>query len=334
MAVNNALERDVVVSSRVRLARNYKDIPFAPALNREWAQETIRRAADALARQRETYQLIRMENLTNAQRRQLVEHHLISYDLLKFAELSAALIGQQDTVSVMVNEEDHLRIQALLPGMQPEKTAEMVFALDDALGADDNYAFDAQFGFLTSCPTNVGTGMRASTMLHLPALARVGKLSALLQAISKLGLTVRGIYGEGSEAQGNLYQLSNQVTLGRSEEDTLKTLIAATTQIISYERGARKALQQHDAALLEDQLMRSYGEFANARILPVKEFMSRCSDLRLAASLGYVDRDYAFIDALMMDAQDGSLSVQLGGEKNEREMDMARAEYVRAKLSE
>ena len=215
----------------------------------------------------------------------------------------------------------------------PEKTAEMVFALDDALGADDNYAFDAQFGFLTSCPTNVGTGMRASTMLHLPALATVGKLSALLQAISKLGLTVRGIYGEGSEAQGNLYQLSNQVTLGRSEEDTLKTLTAATTQIISYERGARKALQ-HDSTLLEDRLMRSYGELANARILPVKEFMGRCSDLRLAASLGYVDRDYAFIDALMMDAQDGSLSVRLGGERNERERNMARADYVRAKLAE
>ena len=333
MAANNALERDVVVSSRVRLARNYKDIPFAPSMNREWAQETIRRAADALARRSETYQLIRMENLTDAQRKQLVEHHLISYDLLKFAELSAALIGQNDTVSVMINEEDHLRIQGLLPGLQPEKTAEMVFALDDALGADDNYAFDAQFGFLTSCPTNVGTGMRASTMLHLPALATVGKLSALLQAISKLGLTVRGIYGEGSEAQGNLYQLSNQVTLGRSEEDTLKTLTAATTQIISYERGARKALQ-HDSTLLEDRLMRSYGELANARILPVKEFMGRCSDLRLAASLGYVDRDYAFIDALMMDAQDGSLSVRLGGERNERERNMARADYVRAKLAE
>ena len=232
----------------------------------------------------------------------------------------------------MINEEDHLRIQGLLPGLQPEKTAEMVFALDDALGADDNYAFDAQFGFLTSCPTNVGTGMRASTMLHLPALATVGKLSALLQAISKLGLTVRGIYGEGSEAQGNLYQLSNQVTLGRSEEDTLKTLTAATTQIISYERGARKALQ-HDSTLLEDRLMRSYGELANARILPAKEFMGRCSDLRLAASLGYVDRDYAFIDALMMDAQDGSLSVRLGGERNERERNMARADYVRAEAN-
>ena len=333
MAANNALERDVVVSSRVRLARNYKDIPFAPSMNREWAQETIRRAADALARRPETYQLIRMENLTDAQRKQLVEHHLISYDLLKFAELSAALIGQNDTVSVMINEEDHLRIQGLLPGLQPEKTAEMVFALDDALGADDNYAFDAQFGFLTSCPTNVGTGMRASTMLHLPALATVGKLSALLQAISKLGLTVRGIYGEGSEAQGNLYQLSNQVTLGRSEADTLKTLTPPTTQIISYERSARKAVQ-HDSTLLEDRLMRSYGELANARILPVKEFMGRCSDLRLAASLGYVDRDYAFIDALMMDAQDGSLSVRLGGERNERERNMARADYVRAKLAE
>jgi len=263
MKPTDTLERDVVVSSRVRLARNYRDIPFAPSMNRDWAQETIRRAVDALAGEKDVYHLIRIGNLTNAQRKQLVEHHLISYDLLKFAETSAALIGRQDTISVMVNEEDHLRIQGLLPGLQSEKAAELVFELDDILGRDNNYAFDPQLGFLTSCPTNVGTGMRASTMLHLPALSKIGKLSAVLQAISKLGLTVRGIYGEGSEAQGNLYQLSNQVTLGRSEDDMLKTLTAATMQVVAFERNAREVLSKKDTVLLEDRLMRAWGAAQN-----------------------------------------------------------------------
>ena len=213
-----APEQDVVISSRVRLARNYQDLPFSPKLTREAASEVVSRAHEAMKNSPEggAFTLLRINDLGDDERRRLVEHHLISYDLLKYPQRSAALISSGETVSVMLNEEDHLRIQGLLPGMQLERSAQLAFTADDALGAQSVYAFDPQWGYLTSCPTNVGTGMRASAMLHLPAISENGQIGVIMQAVAKLGLTVRGLYGEGSEAQGNLYQLYNQVTLGRS----------------------------------------------------------------------------------------------------------------------
>ena len=224
-----APEQDVAISSRVRLARNYEDLPFSAKQTREHSAAVIARAQDALAAagQLENYAFYKMSELDADARSGLVEHHLISYDLLKYATRAAALISSGKTVSIMLNEEDHLRIQGLLPGMQLERAAQLALDTDDILGASYPFAFDAQWGFLTTCPTNTGTGMRASVMLHLPGLARSGQMAAVMQAVAKLGLTVRGIYGEGSEGKGNLYQLSNQVTLGRSEEDVVRTLSTA-----------------------------------------------------------------------------------------------------------
>ena len=249
-------ELDVVLSCRVRLARNYEDIPFTATMTREWAEETVRRARQAVECGKiGVYECRLMKDLSGDARSQMVEHHLISYDLLKFPEISAALIREDQCVSVMVNEEDHLRIQALLPGLQPEEAARLAFEADDVLSAAGKYAFDPQFGYLTSCPTNTGTGMRASAMLHLPALTITNRISAVIQAVSKLGLTVRGLYGEGSDARGCLYQLSNQVTLGRSEEDIVKTLVAATAQLAAQERSVRSQLREQDAMGLYDRLI-------------------------------------------------------------------------------
>lgn len=257
---------------------------------------------------------------------------MISYDLLKYPQRSAALISSGETVSVMLNEEDHLRIQGLLPGMQLERSAELAFNADDALGAQSMYAFDPQWGYLTSCPTNVGTGMRASAMLHLPAISASGQIGAIMQAVAKLGLTVRGLYGEGSEAQGDLYQLSNQVTLGRSEDDVIRSLQAATEQIVGHERAMRERLEKKDMYALQDRLLRSWGETNNARLMSAKEWMRRYSDIRYAASMGYLHAPLRALDCLMMDLQPGSLGVRAGKLVGEREGEILRAQLLREQL--
>ena len=329
-----APEQDVVISSRVRLARNYQDLPFAPKLTREVAASVVARAHEALAGSPEgdQFRLFRVGDMDEDRRRMLVEHHLISYDLLKYPQYSAALISSGETVSVMLNEEDHLRIQGLLPGMQLERSAQLAFTADDALGAHDAYAFDAQWGYLTSCPTNVGTGMRASAMLHLPALSQSGQIGAIMQAVAKLGLTVRGLYGEGSEAQGNLYQLSNQVTLGRSEDDVIRSLHAATEQIVSHERAMRERAEKKDMYALQDRLLRAWGEAVNARLMSVAELMQRYSDIRYAASMGYLHAPLRALDCLMMDMQPGSLGVRAGKLIGEREGEILRAKLMREQL--
>ena len=331
-----APEQDVVVSCRVRLARNYQDLPFSAKQTRECAQEVIDRASAAIEGSQEgsAYQLLRMSELEEDMRRKLVEHYLISYDLLKFWQRSAALISSGETVSVMLNEEDHLRIQGLMPGLQIERAAELAFSADDVLGAKYAFAFDPQWGYLTSCPTNVGTGMRASAMLHLPALSTSGQMGAVLQAVSKLGLTVRGLYGEGSEALGHLYQLSNQVTLGRSEEDVIRSLIAATEQIVGHERAVREHTEKKDMLSLQDTLLRSWGVAQNARLMSAKELMRRYSDIRYAASMGYLHAPLRGLDKLMMDLQPGSLGVYSGKLIGEREGEILRAKLLGEKLRE
>ena len=331
-----APEQDVVISSRVRLARNYQDLPFSPKLTAEHAETVIARAHEAISNSAHgaAYTLYRVNDLDDNQRRKLVEHHLISYDLLKYPQRSAALISSGETVSVMLNEEDHLRIQGLLPGIQLERSAELAFEADDALGAHCVYAFDAQWGYLTSCPTNVGTGLRASAMLHLPALTEAGQIGALMQAVAKLGLTVRGLYGEGSEAKGNLYQLSNQVTLGRSEDDVIRSLLAATEQIVGQERAMRERAEKKDMFALQDRLLRSWGESLNARLMSVKELMRRYSDMRYAASMGYLHAPVRALDCLMMDLQPGSLGVRAGKLIGEREGEILRAKILREQLTQ
>jgi protein arginine kinase len=330
---NKTPELDVVLSCRVRLARNYEDVPFTATMTRDYAEETVRRARQAVESCKVgEYQCLLMKDLSGDDRSKLVEHHLISYDLLKFPEISAALIRSDECVSVMVNEEDHLRIQALLPGLQPEEAARLAFEADDALATSGPYAFDPQFGFLTSCPTNTGTGMRASAMLHLPALTITNRISAVVQAISKLGLTVRGLYGEGSDARGCLYQLSNQVTLGRSEEDIVKTLVAATAQLAAQERSVRNQLREQDAMGLYDRLMRSIGLMANARMMGAVEFMQRYSDLRMAVSMDMVDAKLPDVDGMMMDLQNASLNIYAKHDLNDRERDILRADQLRERI--
>lgn len=330
-----APEQDVVISSRVRLSRNYDDLPFSPKLKKEYAEEVIERTSDAVfnGENGHAFSLLRMSEMEQDARSRLVEHHLISYDLLKFTSRSAAMVSSAGTITVMCNEEDHVRFQGMLPGLQLERSAEMALRLDEQVGDKYPFAFDSQWGFLTACPANTGTGMRCSVVLHLPALSSGGQMGAVMQAVAKLGLTIRGLYGEGSEARGHLYQLSNQATLGRSEEDVVRSLAAATEQIVGHERAMREAAEKKDMMQLQDTLLRSWGELMYARLMSTKEFMRRYSDIRYAASMGYLHAPLPGLDVLMMDVQPGSLGVRAGKLIGEREAEILRAKVLREDLS-
>lgn len=326
-----APEQDVAVSSRVRLARNYQDAPYMPKMTDEWAEETIRRASEAMmnAPDATAYEGVRMKDLSENEQQELVEHRLISYDLLKYTDYAAALLSSGRTVSVMINEEDHVRVQGLLPGLQLERAAEMAFRTDDALSQHAAFAFDSQWGYLTACPANAGTGMRAGVILHLPALQAAGQIGALVQNMAKIGITIRGLYGEGSDALGGLYLMSNQATLGRSEEDILRSLETAAGQMCAHERELRAAVLKQDRIAVEDKLMRSVGVLREARVLRLGEFMKMMSDLRLACALEIVDAPLSYIDELIMDLQPASIRSRAKEALSERQTDERRAEYMR-----
>ena len=338
MPVNNeditrrAPEQDVVVFSRVRLARNYADTPFSPKMEAEQAGQMIQRVREVIAQgpEAEQYQCLLMRELREAQRNQLVEHHLISYDLLKYADWSATFISSGETVSVMVNEEDHLRIQGMLRGLQLERAAELAFHMEERLSVQEEFAFDAQWGYLTSCPTNTGTGMRACAVVHLPALSASEQINPLAQAAARLGMTVRGLYGEGSDAKSHhLYMISNQETLGRSEEDIIRSLIVTTQQIAASERAARTRMMSDQGATMLDRLMRTLGIVKYARIMRLDEMLPRLSDARLAAALGLLDYPLTGLDNLICDLQDGSLSARAGREMASVELNALRADILR-----
>lgn len=329
-----APEQDIVISSRVRIARNYEDLPFPSKCSREYCEEVIERTSNAVfaGPNGDAFSLLRLPELEQDARTRLVEHHLISYDMLKLVERSAAMISSAGTVSVMLNENDHIRFQGLLPGLQLERAAEMALKFDEAVGEKYPFAFDNQWGFLTSCPANAGTGMRCSVIMHLPALTRGGRMGAIMQAVAKMGLAIRGLYGEGSEARGQLYQLSNQATLGLSEEEIVHSLTQAAQQIAGHERTMREMSEKKDMMAQQDTLMRSWGELMYARLMTNKEFMRRYSDARYAASMGYVHAPLPALDLLMMDVQPGSLGVRAGKLIGDREAEIFRARIVREEL--
>ncbi|HWR22967.1 MAG TPA: protein arginine kinase [Feifaniaceae bacterium] len=320
--------RDIVLSSRVRLARNLDGLPFPHNMEEPELGKLIERVDGAINRKRD-FMLMRMPELPVRERRLLVERHLISPDLAQSGE-GAALISKDETVSILVGEEDHLRIQAMLPGMKLEEADTLSMSIDNMLSSKLPYAFDEELGYLTACPTNVGTGMRASVMLHLPALSLTGQTEALLSAISKLGYAVRGIYGEGSSAPGHIYQISNQMTLGTLEEDIVSNLIATVSRVIDHERGVRDVLYRNNRLEVEDIVYRSCGVLRYARKLSTKEAMENISNLKLGCGMGILPEDaQATLNRLLTDVQSACLEQRTGGELTETQRDEARASVVR-----
>lgn len=295
--------QSVIVSGRVRLARNYHDLPFSNLKSPENALLCIMRARDAMEQMPEEYTLYQLNAMPQTERMKLVEKHLISRDLLTHGDIGAALIRADKRVSIMVNEEDHLRIQSIVSGLDLPAAVEEAYRAEEALEQKCTFSFDPELGYLTSCPTNTGTGMRASLMMHLPMLTRHKQMGNVNQSVAKLGLTIRGIYGEGSEALGDLYQVSNQVTLGRTEEEIIEAVTAVGKKLIDMESTLQKRSMEAKKIELTDALWRSYGLLMYARKMDEKEFMQHWSHLRLGCAMGLFDLPLPAVDELLTVAQ-------------------------------
>ncbi|MFC4075450.1 protein arginine kinase [Salinithrix halophila] len=331
-------QSDIVISSRVRVARNLSGLPFPMLATSSQSSEVVRRVEDALGQAKEHpilqgAELVRMDDLSELEKRVLVEKHLISPHLAEESRHGAVVLSENEAVSIMINEEDHLRIQCLYPGFQPQEAWKAADELDDWFEKHLSYAFSEKTGYLTSCPTNVGTGIRASVMVHLPALAITQQLGRLFPAITQVGLAIRGIYGEGSEALGNLYQVSNQVTLGQREDEIIDKLQGVVKQMIQHERDARERLREISPTQLEDRVHRSYGVLSHARVISSKEAMERLSDLRLGIDMGLLTGVEANVmNELMVMTQPGFLQQYAQARLDSDERDIRRAVMIRERL--
>ncbi|PWU67497.1 MULTISPECIES: protein arginine kinase [Gracilibacillus] len=331
-------DSDIVMSSRIRLARNFEQSPFPLIANEEHLEGILyfleKEFNHRSFTQYEQLEFVRMADLKSIEKQVLVEKHLISPHLAEKSQYGAALISKNEQVSIMVNEEDHIRMQLYFPGFQLKRALEEAFHIDDWLEQKIDYAFDEERGYLTSCPTNVGTGLRASVMMHLPALAMTRKISRMIPAINQLGLVVRGIYGEGSEALGNIFQISNQVTLGRSEQDIIEDLTSVVQKLIEQERQARTILKQQSELELEDRVFRSYGILEHSRIIESKETAKCLSDVRLGIDLGYIKHiSKSILNELMVLTQPAFLQQYARRMLTPHERDVFRASLIRERFT-
>ncbi|OWZ84530.1 protein arginine kinase [Natranaerobius trueperi] len=327
---------NIVLSSRIRFARNLKNIPFPSLAGDEDTEKVVNTTKDSLKRA-ETglgkHQLTWMKDLDNLEKQVMVEKHLISPLLAKEDRNSAVMLREDEAVSIMLNEEDHIRIQCLFPGLQLEKAYELADQLDDLIEESADYAFDEELGFLTACPTNVGTGMRASVMLHLPGLALSKQINRILSAIGQVGLAVRGLYGEESEVVGNIFQISNQITLGQSEKDMIKNLLGVTKQLVEQEEQARQNLLNESKIRLADKSGRAFGKLSNARIISSKEALELLSQVRLGVDLGLLENvDPTILDDLMVLIRPANLQKYARKDLNPQDRDIKRAEIIRKRI--
>jgi protein arginine kinase len=328
-------DSDIVLSSRIRLARNLQEYKFPTLSTNEEASAIIHTLEQVVQNLRYSskIEMLKMDELQPLQKRVLVEKHLISPHLAEDSSHGACLLSENEEVSIMINEEDHIRIQCLFPGLQLIEALQLANRIDDFLEEYVNYAFDEKHGYLTSCPTNVGTGLRASVMMHLPGLVLTQQMNRVIPAVNQLGLVVRGIYGEGSEALGNIFQISNQITLGKSEEDIVSDLISVVNQLISQERNAREALAKTSNIQLEDRVFRSLGTLSHSRIIETKEAARCLSDVRLGIDMGYIQNiSKNILNELMILTQPGFLQQYAGGPLRPNERDIRRATLIRERL--
>jgi protein arginine kinase len=326
---------DVVISSRVRLARNLKGFPFPNYADEKQLTEIV--AAIKTAVQGETefgsLQLVPIEELTPNDRLVLVEEHLCSPQFIENPHLRLLLLNQEQSVSVMVNEEDHLRIQTVTPGNSLDQSLDLAKQVDDYLEKTLEYCFDERCGYLTACPTNVGTGIRASLMLHLPGLTMVDQIKRVLSFLAHVGMNIRGLYGEGTESLGNIYQISNQITLGHSEEELTSNLKSICRQVIEQERNVREALLKDSKLQLEDRLCRSFGILTQARLLNAQEALKLLSDVKLGVELGIIPQiSKITVKELMFLIRASILQKISGQEITGVKRDYFRAQIVRDEL--
>ncbi len=329
---------DVVISSRVRLARNLNDFPFPLKMTREHELKVLDRVRDSVLNikksQKNKFTFIDIGQLDALNRQVLLEKHLISPDMAQSSRERGVLISGDGTISIMINEEDHVRLQCIYPGMRIDDAWKKCSEIDSLLEEKVDFAFSRDYGYLTCCPTNAGTGIRASAMLHLPALTMTGYIKNLLEACRKLGVAVRGLYGENSEASGNMFQISNQVTLGQSEEEIVSSISRIVEQIVDQERTIRNDMLKQNPYRFEDKVYRSLGLVSNARIMSTEEALKLLSDVRLGVDMGIImSVKKEILDNLLVAIQPANLQKNSGKTLNPEERDIKRAEIVRKSLT-
>jgi len=327
---------DIVISSRIRLARNLSKYPFPHWASKAQLEEVLAKSSEAMSRigMLKNATLFRLADLDSIDKQFLVERHLMSIEHSQKTEYKAVLVDNEEIIAIMVNEEDHLRIQLMQSGFNLLEAWSMINSLDDSLSGLLDYAYLDDFGYLTACPTNTGTGMRGSIMLHLPALVMSRQIERVLAAISKLSFTTRGLYGEGTQASGNFFQISNQVSLGHAEEEIIENINGLIRQIIEQEAQARQILLSKSKAVLEDRINRSLGILKSARIITSQETIELLSMVRLGSDLGMVrDIDRRTINELFIITQPAHLQKLEGNKLSSEERDLKRAQLIRNKLN-
>lgn len=326
------MSNNVVISTRIRLARNLKNYPFPCRLSEQGKEKVIEEVKTALSESNSPvaseFSFIRMDKLAPAQSVSLVEKRLVSPEFVSDSNNRALLLSKDEKFSIMINEEDHIRLQVISDGFSLEQAYDIADKLDTLLDENLEFAFDSKLGYLTQCPTNLGTGMRASVMLHLPALEKSRAISRIAGSLSKLGLTIRGAYGEGTEPKGSLYQLSNQVTLGISEKSAIENLRNITEQLIAQENQAREILCK--SIEIKDSISRSLGIMKSALIISHDEALKLLSNVRLGIASGQIENiSFDTIDKLMLEVEPATLTVRQNRQLSSGERDIARAEMLR-----
>jgi len=325
----------IVLSSRVRLARNLKGPAFPGWAKKAERIRTLEILRPAVESQPEMVACFSetMDNLAALDKQILVERHLVSREQAMKGAGSGLVLSKDETLCVMINEEDHLRMQALLPGLQIRQAWTLIDRIDTRLERKLDYAFSSKLGYLTACPTNLGTGIRVSAMLHLPGLVLSEQINPIIQAVGKLGLAVRGLYGEGTEALGNIFQVSNQMTLGEAEPEIVERLSKVVVQLIEHEENGRQKLLEKKPKLVFNHVGRAYGILANAHSISSKETMNLLSLMKLGADLGmFPDLEQSLVDELFMITQPAHVQKGVSEKLDADQRDTVRADLVRDRL--
>ena len=330
--VQTGKDSDIVISSRIRLARNIKGIPFTTKCKPEDLEKIMNNEVNSLGY---GLKLFRMDKIDNVTKLSLIEKHLISPEFVAKTEnsitqnLKAILLNDDENICIMVNKEDHLRIQVFSAGLDLENLKNLIVEIDEKIDEACHYSCDRKYGYLTTCPTNVGTGMKASVMVHLPALTITGNINKVLQIVNSFGMNIRGLYGEGTQSLGNIYQISNNQSLGLTEDEIVKNLNIITSKIIEQERLARKNLTKEPLEL-EDRICRSYGILTNARKLTSEECLKLWSDVKLGMDLGIIEglTDLK-VNKIRINSQSGNLQKYLGNNLNAYERDIERPKIIK-----
>lgn len=321
-------DSDIVISTRIRLARNLKGIPFPSALaDKAGATAKIRDSIlGSCSTLSKNFEFIELDKLSESEIDALREEHLISPQMTK-GKGQSVLLSNDRTMSIMLMEEDHIRLQIIEAGCDIENAFETASRVDDIIEESVEYAFDEQFGYLTACPTNAGTGMRASVMLHLPALTGTDNISRIISQASGLGIAVRGLYGEGTKAYGNMYQISNQVTMGQSETEIIKKLMTVVNQIVEAENKARKLIEEKNGDYIKNKVLRSYGILKYAHTMESAEARNLISDVILGQNMGIIEKSKVSPVEMLV-----KISPSMMGEQSPVQRDIARAKYLRENI--